>query len=135
MKDSKYLSAELVPEASGIMQTVTQQALAGGTAPTVKTEDYSNAFNAFEMYSWNVLVLDTVDSDVKALAKTYMDRIHDNGALGICVLGEEANKSLAERMMNANLTTHLILFMSEVDITIRLETEWKNIFQLLFRLV
>lgn len=101
MKDSKYLSAELVPEASGIMQTVTQQALAGGTAPTVKTEDYSNAFNAFEMYSWNVLVLDTVDSDVKALAKTYMDRIHDNGALGICVLGEEANKSLAERMTNA----------------------------------
>lgn len=43
MKDSKYLSAELVSGASGIMQTVAQQALAGGSAPAVTTEDYSNA--------------------------------------------------------------------------------------------
>lgn len=70
MKDSKYLSAELVSGASGIMQTVAQQALAGGSAPAVTTEDYSNAFNAFETYAWNVLVLDTVEEDVKALAKT-----------------------------------------------------------------
>ena len=101
MKDSKYLSAELVSGASGIMQTVAQQALAGGSAPAVTTEDYSNAFNAFETYAWNVLVLDTVEEDVKALAKTYMERIHSNGALGVCVLGEAAGKSLATRKTNA----------------------------------
>lgn len=101
MKDSKYLSAELVSGASGIMQTVAQQALAGGSAPAVTTEDYSNAFNTFETYAWNVLVLDTVEEDVKALAKTYMERIHSNGALGVCVLGEAAGKSLATRKTNA----------------------------------
>ena len=83
------------------MQTVAQQALAGGSAPAVTTEDYSNAFNAFETYAWNVLVLDTVEEDVKALAKTYMERIHSNGALGVCVLGEAAGKSLATRKTNA----------------------------------
>lgn len=82
MKDSKYLSAELVSGASGIMQTVAQQALAGGSAPAVTTEDYSNAFNAFETYAWNVLVLDTVEEDVKALAKTYMERIHFKRCIG-----------------------------------------------------
>lgn len=101
MKDSRYLTAELTASATGIMQTVTQQALAGGTAPSVTTSDYSNAFNVFETYAWNVLVLDSVNADAKALAKTYMDRIHDNGALGICVLGTEENKSLAERIAAA----------------------------------
>lgn len=43
----------------------------------------------------------TVEEDVKTLAKTYMDRIHSNGALGICVLGETAGKSLATRLANA----------------------------------
>lgn len=55
MKDSRYLTAELTASATGIMQTVTQQALAGGTAPSVTTSDYSNAFNVFETYAWNVL--------------------------------------------------------------------------------
>ena len=47
------------------------------------------------------MILDTVEEDVKTLAKTYMDRIHSNGALGICVLGETAGKSLATRLANA----------------------------------
>lgn len=101
MKDSKYLYAELASGASGIMQTVTQQALTDGAAPNVTTEDYSNAFNAFEAYAWNVMILDTVEEDVKTLVKTYMDRIHSNGTLGICVLGETAGKSLATRLANA----------------------------------
>ena len=69
MKDSKYLYAELASGESGIMQTVTQQALTDGAAPNVTTEDYSNAFNAFEAYAWNVMILDTVEEDVKTLAK------------------------------------------------------------------
>ena len=57
--------------------------------------------NAFEALRWNVLVLDTVDDEVQALAKAFMERIHDNGAIGICVIGEASSSALSTRMDNA----------------------------------
>lgn len=101
MKDSKYLTAVKSTNGTGTLETIAQKALTGGTAMTVTNEDYSNAFTAFEAYRWNVLVLDTVEREVQALAKTYMERIHDNGSIGICVLGEATTFSLKTRMENA----------------------------------
>lgn len=101
MKDSKYLSVTKEEAASGTLQDVSQKALTGGEAPTVDNEQYSNAFAAFETLRWNVLVLDTVETQVQALAKAFMDRIHDNGSVGICVLGEKSTAALSARMKNA----------------------------------
>lgn len=100
-KGSKYVTATAVASKSSLLQAVTQQAMAGGTAPTVVNGDYSTAFSAFEAYAWNVLALDTVAEDVKALAKTYMDRIHDNGSLGICIMGEGNTRTLEQRIAAA----------------------------------
>ena len=100
-KGSKYITAVAASSKSALLQTVSQQAMTGGSAATVTNGDYSTAFAAFESYSWNVLVLDTVEEDVKALAKTFMDRIHDNGALGICVLGEGNTRTLEQRLAAA----------------------------------
>lgn len=92
-------------------------------------------FNAFETYAWNVLVLDTVEEDVKALAKTYMERIHSNGALGVCVLGEAAGKSLATRKRMQNPIMHHILFTAVADIIILPEIGWKDTLRQQFRQV
>lgn len=101
MKDSNYLVATKSEGAAGTLETLAQSALTGGSGATVTNEDYGNAFTAFEPYRWNVLVLDTVDSDVQAVAKSFMDRIHENDSLGICVLGEASTSSLKTRMTNA----------------------------------
>lgn len=101
MKDSRYLTAAKEDSASGTLQDVSQKELSSGTAPTVDNGEYSNAFTAFEALRWNVLVLDTVDDEVQATAKAFMDRIHDNGAIGICVIGEASSSALSTRMDNA----------------------------------
>lgn len=101
MKDSKYMIATKSANGNGTLETIAQKALTGGTAVAVTNEDYGNAFTAFESYRWNVLVLDTVESEIQALAKIYMERIHDNGSIGICVLGEATTSSLKTRMENA----------------------------------
>lgn len=101
LKDSAILTATKTDGATGALAAVSQSALTGGEAPTVTNEDYSNAFTLFETYSWNMLVLDTVDNEVKALAKAYMDRLHDNGSIGVCTLGESCASSMATRKSNA----------------------------------
>ena len=38
---------------------------------------------------------------MQATAKAFMERIHDNGAIGICVIGEASSSALSTRMDNA----------------------------------
>lgn len=101
MKNSQYLTATKEDGANGTLQDVSQKKLSSGTAPTVNNGEYSNAFTAFETLRWNVLVLDTVDDEVQATAKAFMERIHDNGAIGICVIGEASSSALSTRIDNA----------------------------------
>lgn len=83
---SMYLdAAETTP---GEIQNVSNIPLASGAKPTVNTASYSSAFTAFEPFRWNYLVLDTVDTDVQATVKAYIDRIFEEGALGVCIIGE-----------------------------------------------
>lgn len=96
--NSAYLNAK--KEADGKVADVSNKALSGGEEPTVTTESYSAAFEAFEAFKWNVLVLDTVDTDVHALVKSYIDRIFQDGSYGVCILGE-TKPSFDNRLANA----------------------------------
>lgn len=98
--NSKYLTAA-AGTGTGAITAVTNTALTGGAAPTVTTESYSEAFEAFEPVKWNVLVLDTVETAVHALVSAYLDRIYEEGALGVCILGEPTTVDFDTRCEHA----------------------------------
>lgn len=97
---SKYLTAT-AGEASGKASTATNVALTDGAEPTVTTESYSEAFEAFEAIKWNYLVIDTVETAVHALVQAYVDRIFENGGLGSCIIGEPTTVEFATRCEHA----------------------------------
>lgn len=97
---SKYLTAS-AGTATGALAAIANASLTGGTEPTVDTESYSEAFTAFEAFKWNMLVLDTVDVAVHALVQAYIDRIFNDGALGVCALGEPTTVAFADRCSHA----------------------------------
>ena len=97
---SNYLTAE-AGTGTGAAEAVANSALTGGAEPSVTTEDYSTAFEAFESYKWNYLVLDTVDTSVHALVQAYLNRIFEEGALGSCILGEPTTVDFDTRCAHA----------------------------------
>ena len=100
-ENSKYLEPVTGEYTAGSAAAVTNKALTGGTAPTVTTEDYSTAFEAFETVTWNYLVLDTTDVSVHALVQAYIDRIYEEGALGVVILGEPTTVAFDTRLEHA----------------------------------
>ena len=106
---SKYLDAEKM--ADGEVQNATGSALSDGDAPTVNNASYADAFTAFEPLKWNFLVLDTVDTDVHATVKSYIDRIFEEGSLGVCVLGE--NKASGSMIAFEERKAHAAAFDDE----------------------
>lgn len=95
---SQYLVAEGTGAGTGAAAAITNQAMTGGAAPTVNTESYSSAFDAFESFTWNYLVLDTVDTAVHALVQAYIDRIYEEGALGAAIIGEPTTVAFETRL-------------------------------------
>lgn len=101
MNTSAYLKA-VAGEGTGEVEAVTNKALTGGTAPTVTVESYSTAFDAFESFKWNMLVLDTVETEVHSLAHAYIKRIFEDGALGVCTIGEPVTVDFQTRCSHAS---------------------------------
>lgn len=106
---SKYLDASKT--ADGEVPNVTGTALSDGDTPTVSNASYADAFTAFEPFKWNYLVLDTVDTDVHATVKSYLDRIFEEGALGVCILGE--NRTSGSLIPFDSRKTHAAAFDDE----------------------
>lgn len=98
--NSSYLKAT-AGTSTGAATAIANQELTGGAAPTVNTESYSAAFEAFESFNWNYLVLDTCDTTVQALVQAYVDRIFEEGALGSCILGEPTSVDFETRCEHA----------------------------------
>lgn len=98
-EQSNYLTA--VKGSAGATEAMANTALSGGSEPSVTTESYSTAFEAFEAYKWNYLVLDTTDTAVHAVAAAYIDRIFEEGALGSCILGEPTTVDFELRCAHA----------------------------------
>lgn len=97
--NSIYLNA--TKKADGEVPNISGTPIADGDGPTVDTESYSAALTAFEPFKWNTLVLDTVDTAVHALVQAYIDRIFNEGALGVCIIGEPTTVSFSERCAHA----------------------------------
>lgn len=86
--NSAYFTAAKVADGGTTVAIVSNTVITAGTNPTVTNENYATAFDAFEAYKWNMLVLDTVATDVHAVAAAYVNRIYEAGALGVLALGE-----------------------------------------------
>ena len=101
-KSSKYLVSDGTGSlGKGSAAVITNKELTGGAEPTVNTESYSTAFEAFEAFTFNYLVLDTVDTAVHALVHAYINRIYEEGALGVCILGEPTSVDFETRLEHA----------------------------------
>lgn len=99
-KKSKYFTAE-EGAGNGEVATVSQVEVTVGTSPEVNTSDYSTGFSLLEPYKWNVLLVDTNDTAVHALAHEYIKRLYNDGGLPVCVIGEPTSVDLNTRFQNA----------------------------------
>ena len=110
-KSSKYLEA-VAGEGTGAADAVANANLTGGANPEVTTESYSEAFEYFERYVWNMLVLDTCDTAVHALVSAYMTRIYEEGALGVCALGEPTTVDFDTRCAHAKaFNSEMVIYL------------------------
>lgn len=90
-RNSKYVRAEILDRSFAVNE-VQQKAFSGGANPETTVTDYSNAFNAAESETWDVMCLDTVDADVIAALVAYMNRIYKSGSLPMAVVANEESK-------------------------------------------
>ncbi len=98
---SDWLVATKIADGNGTLEDVAQEALAGGTDPTVTATDYDSALSAIEALDWNVLAVDSEDVAVHAAVQTYVDRVRGEGKRVLVVLGEPTSVDLATRLADA----------------------------------
>ena len=100
-KDSKYVTATKLAAGNGTLANVAQGTLTGGADPTVNTTAYSDGFGATENETWDMIVVDTNDTAVHALLLTFIQRMYQEGAYPMAVVGEASSVALATRMQHA----------------------------------
>ncbi len=98
---SKNFTAAKVADGSKLLAAVAQQAMTAGTNPTVTTAEYSAALNVLEAGKWNVLCVDTVETDVHALVQPFIQRIYLAGATPMACVAEPKTVDLDTRMGHA----------------------------------
>lgn len=86
---SANFTAKKVADGNGTLAAVTQSAFTAGTNPTVNNDAYSAALDALEPYSFNVMCVDTEDTDVHALVQAFIDRIYAAGQYPMAILSEK----------------------------------------------
>jgi len=94
-KDFYFLPAEGV---RGHFAEVAQAAFTPGTNPTATNADYSNAFDALEPYTYNVICIDTDSISVQMLLDAYLDRVYEAGGYPMCCIAADFTKELDDRM-------------------------------------
>lgn len=98
---SKYLTAK-AESGTGAVTEVANSKFTGGSAPSVTTESYSAAFEAFESLKWNYIVVDTCETAVHALVSAYVARIYEDGSLGGAIIGEPTTVDFDTRCEHAS---------------------------------
>ena len=101
--NSPYITATKIDDGSGTLATVTQQSLTGGQDPTVNGESYSAGLSAIEAIDWNVLAVDTEDTDDTAthtLVQAYIDRVRNEGKRVLAVVGAVVGEPTSENLEN-----------------------------------
>jgi len=99
--NSAWITATKLADGDGTVAAVSQQALTGGTDPTVTGEDYSTALAALETADWDVLAVDSHDTAIHATVAAYVARVRDEGKRVMAVIGEPTAVPLLTRLQNA----------------------------------
>lgn len=99
--NSKNFTATKIADGKKLLAAASQSAMTAGTNPTVATAQYSDAFNVLEAGRWNVLCVDTEDTDVHALLQPFVQRIYLAGAMPMACIAETKDIDLETRMTHA----------------------------------
>ncbi len=99
---SDYFEITLIKESTNKLQNVDQKEIEGGTDPAVNAGAYSAAFEILEAYRWNVMALDTIDTQIQSLLQLFLDRIYDDGKFCMGVIGEPTSVDFDTRLQHAS---------------------------------
>ncbi|WP_199615547.1 phage tail sheath subtilisin-like domain-containing protein [Paenibacillus alkalitolerans] len=99
--NSNWITASKLAVGDGSLATVTNQALTGGSDPTVSGTEYSAGLTAVEALEFNVLVTDSESAAIHATVQTYVDRVRNEGKRTLGVVGEPTSVALATRITNS----------------------------------
>lgn len=99
---SDYFTLTKKEDSTAALATVTQEAVSGGTDPTVNNAAYSTAFEILEAYRWNVLAIDTEETTVHSVMQLFLNRIYQNGRFCMGVVGEPTTVAFEDRLSHAS---------------------------------
>lgn len=112
-------------DTDGQLPAVTQQLFTAGTDPVTDVESYSAAFEKLESQSINSICVDTEETAVHLLLKSFLDRAYDKGFYGCAVIAELSGKDKAQRIASAGtlndekmiylLNAHALRMEKELD--------------------
>ena len=97
---SAYITAKAGEGAGTTVPVKDLTALTGGADPAITTASYTEALDKLEVYDFTHIALDTVDTTVQAVLKTWVDRVYDDGKWIVAVLGGN-NKDAAFATLTA----------------------------------
>lgn len=87
---------------NGLLAAVTQSTFTtAGVSPTITSTDYDSAFALLEATKWNTICIDSNDTAIQTLLKTFINRANDSGLMGMAVIGEPSTIAYATRKTNA----------------------------------
>lgn len=99
---SSVVVAAKVADGSGKLEALNQKAFTtAGASPTIATSDYSAALIALESDSWNVVCVDSNETAIHAVLKSFINRVTDAGLMGFAIAAEPLTVSLATRQQHA----------------------------------
>ena len=96
------VTATKVAAGNGLLAAVTQSTFTtAGVSPTITSTDYSDAFTLLEATNWNTICIDSNDTSIQTLLKTFINRANDAGLMGIAVIGEPSSVAYSTRKTDA----------------------------------
>lgn len=98
---SDYVTIAKTAAGNGTLALANQQAITAGTDSVITTQSYTDGLNLLEAHNWNVVCVDTSDTDVLAILQGYIDRVYEVGKMAFAVIGEPTSVDLATRMSHA----------------------------------
>ncbi len=100
--ESVVTATKLTGTTTGLLAAVTQATFTtAGVSPTITSTDYDAAFALLEATNWNTICIDSNDTTIQALLKTFINRANDAGLMGIAVIGEPSSVAYATRKSDA----------------------------------
>ncbi len=98
---SAYVDAAKIAAGTGTLKTITQTSLTGGVQPTVNNTAYGTAMDAANSELFDVIAVDTNDTDVHATLAAFVARIYLGGDYPIGVISEPHSVTIANRKTHA----------------------------------